>query len=418
MTKFLIFDSNIPMFEIEVIAHIVNSGHSYGGYNINHVSSREVVDALKEDAIAIVIFSSLPASSSLIKLVELAIASSVPIIVISDRDSASGLRPLLDSVGYKNQLIRYYPEVWKEDFDTAIKNIFLAKLIGRSYSRDITSSVALESELDHREEVYFTACHPKEARVDSWCTLLIYTHILSALEKVQQDMQRFKDRIDIPKEITAKSSTHLSRGTEITIAPYCEGVTFNPETISFKWLEDFHRADFHFKADQSLSGDAAKGQIDIFAGSLIIGSLKFVMLFDGQDVNSGLDRQEYVKMYGKDDIFISYSRKDTNVVRTFKAVLSATGLDVFLDVDDLRSGQLWEKELFRRIECAKIFQMFWSENYSQSENCRVEWEYALKQNKEEGYIRPVYWRKPLFPSPPAELNKFNFRYVDLPDIEK
>jgi hypothetical protein len=112
-------------------------------------------------------------------------------------------------------------------------------------------------------------------------------------------------------------------------------------------------------------------------------------------------------------VFISYSRKDTEVARTFKEIQSATGLDVFIDVDDLKSGQLWEVELAKKIEGARIFQILWSLNYSKSENCKKEWEYALKQNKDIGFIRPVYWKSPLSPKPPDELGKFNFQYVEL-----
>lgn len=269
---------------------------------------------------------------------------------------------------------------------------------------------------DNKTEVSFTAYHPKEGRVEFWHTLLVYTHILSALNKVQEDAKRFGDQIRSLKEVTSKSSTPIAWGTELIIVPTCDGVTFNPERVSFKWLEDFHRADFRFKADQSLSGDAAKGQITIYVGPLIIGTLKFAMLFNDKEPWSFPEREEHAKMYGKDNVFISYSRKDTEVARVFKTVLSATGMDVFLDVDNLRSGQEWQPELLRRIESAKIFQMFWSENYSESENCRMEWEHALKQNKEEGYIRPVYWKNPLSPKPPDELGKFNFQYVELPIV--
>ena len=262
-------------------------------------------------------------------------------------------------------------------------------------------------------EVSYTAYHPKEGSVESWHILLVYTHVLSAMQKVQADAKRFADQIKSPKETTSKSSTPILRGMELTIVPSCEGVTFNPERVSFKWMEDFHRADFRFKADQSLSGDAAKGSIDIYVGPLIIGTLKFAMLFNDKDAQPVPDHEEHAKMYGRDDVFISYSRKDSEIARTFKTVLEGTGLDVFLDVDDIRSGQLWEEELKRRIERAKIFQVFWSANYSQSENCKQEWEYALKQNKDEGYIRPVFWQKPLSPNPPEELNKFNFKYVEL-----
>lgn len=263
------------------------------------------------------------------------------------------------------------------------------------------------------EEITFTAYYPKEGKVNTWYTLLVYTHILSGLDKVRKDAGRFIDEIKEPKEVTLATSTTLVRGTEIDIVPSCEGITFNPDHITLKWIEDFHRADFRFKADSTLASDAAKGQIDIFAGPLIIGSLKFALLLNNKDGLEENDCEEHAKMYSKDDVFISYSRKDKDVARAFKNILEATGLDVFLDVDDIRAGQYWQGELLRRIERAKIFQIFWSSNYSESENCRLEWEYALKQNKKEGYIRPVFWKNPLSPKPPKELDKFNFRYVEL-----
>ena len=267
------------------------------------------------------------------------------------------------------------------------------------------------------EEISFTSYHPKEGSVEYWHTLLVYTHLTSVLKKVQNDAKRFSDLIKSPRETIVKSSILVFRGYELSVVPSCEGVTFNPERVSFKWHEDFHRQEFRFKADKSLSGDAARGQISIYLGPLVIGTLKFAMLFsEGEEENRSVpDHEEHAKLYGKDDVFISYSRKDTEIARTFKTILSATGMDVFLDVDSLRSGQEWQPELLRRIENAKIFQMFWSENYSQSENCRMEWQHALKQNKTEGYIRPVFWKKPLLPNPPDELSKFNFQYVELPE---
>lgn len=264
-------------------------------------------------------------------------------------------------------------------------------------------------------DIFFSAYYPKEGIIETWHTLLVYAYIKSAVEKIQEDVERFGNQIKSPKETTSKSSTPIVRGTEITVVPSCEGITFNPERVSFKWLEDFHRAEFRFRADRTLSDDAAKGSIDICVGPLIVGTLKFAMLFNDTGAENQLvaEYEDHTKMYSKDDVFISYSRKDNEIARTFKTVLEGTGLDVFLDVDNLRSGQFWEDELKRRIERAKIFQIFWSSNYSQSENCKQEWEYALKQKRDEGYIRPVFWEKPLSPKPPEELNKFNFKYVEL-----
>ena len=169
--------------------------------------------------------------------------------------------------------------------------------------------------------------------------------------------------------------------------------------------------------------ETSEGEITIFVGPLIIGTLNFTMLFNKKRYPSFWDwlfkrsqpaaeHEERGKMYGKDDVFISYSRKDTKVARACKIAYEALGLDVFLDEDDLMSGQYWQDELYRRIKRAKIFQIYWSKNYSQSTNCEREWKYALTQKKGEGFIRPVFWKKPLSPKPPKELNKFNFKYVD------
>jgi CheY-like chemotaxis protein len=262
------------------------------------------------------------------------------------------------------------------------------------------------------EEVFFTAYHPKEGKVDTWHTLLVYAHLLSALGTVRKDAKRFDQEIKTRKETTSAAFTRIVRGTEITIVPACEGITFNPERITLKWMEDFHRAEFRFKADQSLVGDAAKGHISIYAGPLLIGTLKFAMLFNETESPTPIDHEEQAKMYSKDAIFISYSHQDTDFVLYFRNILEATGYDVLIDIDDLRSGQIWNDELRRMIERADIFQLFWSSNSSQSKYCQQEWEHALKQNRPEGYIRPVYWQKPL-PKPPDKLSKFHFTYVEL-----
>lgn len=124
-------------------------------------------------------------------------------------------------------------------------------------------------------------------------------------------------------------------------------------------------------------------------------------------------QQKHAKVHQKSCVFISYNEKDKEVALAYKKILEATGLDVLVKSAILESDQEFNSGTMRMIERADIFQILWSENYSRSRNCRMEWEYALKQNKDEGFIRPVFWQKPLTPKPPEELNKFNFKYVEL-----
>jgi len=262
------------------------------------------------------------------------------------------------------------------------------------------------------EEVNFSAFYPKEVTVEKWYTLLVYTYIPSVMETVREDARKFQDEIGEMRETKPATSTQLARGTEVTIVPTCEGVKFNPERVTFQWLEDQHRAHFRLQAGAALAGMAGNAQVTVYVGPLIVGTLKMGMLFNETEAGPGPVRSEEVnaKMYRQDDIFVSYSHRDTDIVHNFKQAYEAIGHNVLVDFETLRSGQYWNAELMRMIERADIFQLFWSENSSKSEYCRQEWQYALGLKRGEGFIRPVYWREPL-PAPPAELSAIHFDFT-------
>jgi hypothetical protein len=260
-------------------------------------------------------------------------------------------------------------------------------------------------------EVLFTAIYPKEGQAKSWQTLLVYAHLLSAIEQVRKDVRSFKNHIPNPKEVTSPSPARIARGTEITVVPFGRGMIFNPERISFKWLEDYHRVEFRFKVEDYLTDDAARAHINIYVGPIIIARLKLTMLVNETKGNFVADIEERCRMYHQDDIFVSYSHKDSPVVLACKKAYEALGFNVLIDIDTLRAGQIWNDELERMIMRSDIFQLFWSQYSSESEYCKKEWQYALKCNKDEGFIRPVYWKYPM-PIPPPELSRFHFDYIE------
>jgi len=268
------------------------------------------------------------------------------------------------------------------------------------------------------EEVRFTAFHPKEATVETWYTLLVYAHIESASDKVQTDAAKFKDEMGgKPKQVLGSAPAKLARGTAVTIVPECAGVTFNPERIGFKWVEDLHRAEFRMKANKSLAGDAGKGMITVYVGPLIVATLKLAMLFEEAGPTSlkiPSTAEISAHIYRQEQIFASYSHKDSAVVMACRDAYKALGYDVLIDIDSLRSGENWNAKLMELIDRADIFQMFWSTHYAQSQHCRMEWEHAIQKAsaKDGGFIRPVYWEKP-FPTPPDELAALHFAYVPL-----
>jgi len=262
------------------------------------------------------------------------------------------------------------------------------------------------------EEVNFSAFYPKEVTVEKWYTLLVYTYIPSVMESVREDARKFEAEIGEIRETKPATSTQLARGTEVTIVPTCEGVKFNPDRVTFQWLEDQHRAQFRLRAEPSQAGMAGNALVTVYVGPLIVGTLKMGMLFNETEAGPGSARSEEVngRLYHQDEIFISYSHRDTDIIRTCKQAYEALGHNVLIDFETLRSGQDWNAELMRMIERANIFQLFWSENSSKSEYCRQEWQYALGLKRGEGFIRPVYWKEPI-PVPPAELSAIHFDFA-------
>jgi hypothetical protein len=116
------------------------------------------------------------------------------------------------------------------------------------------------------------------------------------------------------------------------------------------------------------------------------------------------------------NIFVSYSRKDKDIVEISNCWQEAIGNCVFIDKKSIRSGDFWGEKIFNAIDKSDIFQLFWSENSKKSKNVREEWEYALKckcqNNKGEGFIRPVHWKEP-YPKLPKELKDLNCKLIEI-----
>lgn len=289
-----------------------------------------------------------------------------------------------------------------------------------------------------RETVQFTAFHPKEAAPGTWYTFLMYMHVRAALEEVRSDAARFKQEMGgDARQVVSKRSAQLQRGTELTLRPVTEGLSFKPQAVTINWEEDVERAMFRFKADAALLDEPAVGEVRVYAGPIELAAVKFAIAItadaetepppdtddDNQEISHPTNPLALAKlqrstghMYRR--IFISYSRKDTAIARAYRLAQMAAGDEVFFDTENIRAGEDWRAALARAIDQADVFQLFWSEHSAASPNVRDEWDYALKHRCADdgctGFIRPVYWRRPM-PSPPQALRHLNFRYIPLAD---
>lgn len=107
--------------------------------------------------------------------------------------------------------------------------------------------------------------------------------------------------------------------------------------------------------------------------------------------------------------FASYASEDRDdVLGRIQGIHKvAPDLDVFLDVLSLRSGQEWEKELWREIPARDIFYLFWSRHARKSKWVEKEWRCALSKRGIE-FIDPIPLESPEKSPPPPELSSLHF----------
>ncbi len=93
------------------------------------------------------------------------------------------------------------------------------------------------------------------------------------------------------------------------------------------------------------------------------------------------------------------------------------GLDIFLDVTSLCSGEDWEQKFWETIPRSDIFYLFWSRNAKQSEWVEKEWRCALEK-KGIRFIDPCPLETPDLAPPPQELESLHFKDWHLAFMDK
>lgn len=82
-------------------------------------------------------------------------------------------------------------------------------------------------------------------------------------------------------------------------------------------------------------------------------------------------------------------------------------MDIFFDIENLRSGESWQNTLQTEIDRRDILFLCWSHFAKQSKWVDTEWRYAFNQKGADG-IEPIPLESPSVCPPPEELSKKHF----------
>ena len=142
----------------------------------------------------------------------------------------------------------------------------------------------------------------------------------------------------------------------------------------------------------------------VFVNNVIACKLKFLV-----KCSAHLEQKIVVSRQKIFSAFVSYASQDRNrVAAIIQGMKKARpDLDVFFDVDSLRSGDDWEYALREEIERRDVLFLCWSHFARESKWVDAEWRYAFENKGIDG-IEPVPIEPPDVCPPPEELRKKHF----------
>lgn len=82
-----------------------------------------------------------------------------------------------------------------------------------------------------------------------------------------------------------------------------------------------------------------------------------------------------------DEVFISYSRRDSVFAHRLKEALEITGHTTWIDCDDIEPGEDWQKRIYAGIDAAEVVVFISSPDSLKSKACHTELARALVQSK-------------------------------------
>ena len=142
----------------------------------------------------------------------------------------------------------------------------------------------------------------------------------------------------------------------------------------------------------------------VFINDVIACKLKFIA-----KCSSPIDQRIAVSREDIFSAFVSYASQDRKrVAAIVQGIQKARpDMDVFFDVESLRSGEDWEMALRREIERRDILYLCWSHFARDSKWVDAEWRFALERKGAE-YIEPIPIESPENCPPPEELSHKHF----------
>lgn len=253
----------------------------------------------------------------------------------------------------------------------------------------------------------FTLFAPPRPAAGTWQAASLYLHEpgletavrrLHAGDPAQADPVRPRDAARIA----------LGPGAPVSLVPETESLAVNPSRVTVAWHENIQRVDFRLRpVPGAAETDETVDRLLCFVGPVLVGEVPL----SGPEA-AGAEGEAGHTAPGLTRVYLCAAEEDRAVATAIDEAVRHLRMPFIGECAALRAKPEWDREIFRKIEEAEVFLLFWSEAAARSERIRKEWEFAADLDRDR-FVRIVRLRFDAA-APPPDLAAVPRHRVQLP----
>lgn len=268
------------------------------------------------------------------------------------------------------------------------------------YCPECGTKVVIEKPTITLDKVQFSAIVPKTFVKGDYSVIEIMMYEEAFRHVVREAIANADD----PVKETKSGILATARDARITIMISSPDIEIEDNSESQIWHGRYLNFSFAVEVPEQYTKRQILFVASVYINDIIATRLKFVA-----KCKTLVEQKIEVTREDVLSAFVSYASQDRNrVAMIIQGMKKARpDMDIFFDVDSLRSGDDWETALWREIDKRDVLFLCWSKYARDSKWVNAEWRYAFK-NKGADSIEPVPIDPPSSCPPPDELSRKHF----------
>ncbi len=249
-------------------------------------------------------------------------------------------------------------------------------------------------------KVYFSAVAPRTFKKNEYTMV----HLAMYEKEFRNIVDEIKADYDTDVKETKSGALKVTEEDAVRVVLSSPDAEIEDNEEVQIWQGEYLIFDFAVKLPADFAGKQILFTAAVYINDIIATKLKFLAKISSW-------RQQKIRTDREDILsaFVSYASQDRNrVARIIQGMRKARpDMDIFFDVENLRSGESWQNALRSEIDRRDILFLCWSHFARQSKWVDTEWRYAFS-HKGEDCIEPIPLESPSVCPPPEELSRKHF----------